>query len=270
MGKYSDNDIEDIEDIDIDDLTEFSVTVDQLVGRNFYHYTDGNQDKEHPTAYEFPDFSLDESDDDDDDSDSDEENELNEYLPEECWVKRYVDLEDPSICYIVYLDVDEDGSIVDSGCVQENTWYSSINSFFIIPGAEPRGEKSYESIYYPPDNVKDDIILLLKDRAIPPKFSFIGKKLPQDMIISFPNGSIQTQYTYALQSAYRLAYMHMTVDVDEKGIIKELTYSSWKSSGSGYGDMFSRPTSYPDREDEAMDMILHLYDMYTDEEISTL
>ena len=33
-------------------------------------------------------------------------------------------------------------------------------------------------------------------------------------------------------------------------------------SGSAYGDMFSRPVIYSDRREEAMDMLLYIYDQY--------
>lgn len=35
-----DDEDEEEEEIDVDDLSEYSVTFEQLIGRNFYHYTD--------------------------------------------------------------------------------------------------------------------------------------------------------------------------------------------------------------------------------------
>ena len=64
---------EDEEEIDVDDLSEFSVTVEQLIGRNFYHYTDCELDESQPAAYDFSELVLDESDDEDEDDDDEEE-----------------------------------------------------------------------------------------------------------------------------------------------------------------------------------------------------
>ena len=72
------------------------------------------------------------------------------------------------------------------------------------------------------------------------------------MIEGGGNGGSDTEYVYALQSAYRLAYMHMTVDTEEDGTIEDFNYSTYQSSGSSYGDMFSRPVLYSDRADEAI------------------
>ena len=44
----------------------------------------------------------------------------------------------------------------------------------------------------------------------------------------------------------------MTVDTEEDGTIEDFNYSTYQSSGSSYGDMFSRPVLYSDRTDEAI------------------
>lgn len=62
----------------------------------------------------------------------------------------------------------------------------------------------------------------------------------------------------------------MSIDTDENGIIENFDYSSYQSSGSSYGDMFSRPQYYSDRFDEAVDMLLHILDQYTDQEFADL
>ena len=59
-----------------------------------------------------------------------------------------------------------------------------------------------------------------------------------------------------------MAYMHMSVDTSEDGIIEDFAYSTYRSTGNSYGDMFSRPESLSDRTDEAMDMLLYIYDKY--------
>ena len=90
------------------------------------------------------------------------------------------------------------------------------------------------------------------------------------MIDEGGNGGSNTEYTYALQSAHRLAYTHMSVETSEDGIIESFSYSSYQSSGSAYADMFSRPVACSDRQDEAIDMLLYIYDMYTNEELEKI
>lgn len=275
------NDEDDEEELNMDDLTKYSVTVNQLIGRNFYHYTDCEVDEDQPAEFPLGDLELDESEDEedededkasdeDDEDDEDEEEGLADYLPDDCWVKRFVDDDDPNTCYLLYLVVGKVGSIEDSGCIEETTQrMGGGGSFFMIPGMDLGGSKSYGYASYPPEKVTDDLKLLFKGRSIPLDFSFIGKQLPQNMIDESGNGGSNTDYIYARQSAYRLAYMHMSVDTTEEGIIEGFSYSSYQSSGSGYGDMFSRPVRYSDRRDEAADMLLHIYDMYSDEEFKS-
>ena len=273
---------EDEEEIDVDDLSEFSVTVEQLIGRNFYHYTDCELDESQPAAYDFSELVLDESDDEDEDDDDEEGDEdayededendksegLADYLPDDCWVKRFVDDDDPNTFYLLYIVLNEDGKIEYSGCIEETSQQMGGGGFFfMIPGMEMPSVKSYDYNSYPPEKVIDDLRLLFKGRALPLDFSFVGKRLPQAMIDEGGNGGSDTEYTYAIQSAFRLAYMHMSVDTTEDGVVEDFSYSTYQSSGSAYGDMFSRPTCFSDRKDEAMDMLLHIYDMYTDEEL---
>ena len=255
------------EGLDIEDLSEYSVTAAQLKGRNFYHYTDCKIDDDQLAELPIGDLELDESDEDEDDED-DEDTELEEYLPDEFWVKRFYDAYDTNVCYLLYLVVNEDGSIEDSGCLEETTQgMGGGGFFFMVPGMEMEGDKSYDYASDPPDKILDDLRLLFEGRAIPPDFSFIGKRLPHKMIEKGGNGGSKTEYTYALQSAYRSAYTHMSIDTTENGVIESLSCSSYQSSGSGYGDMFSRPVCIGDRREEAMDMLLYLYDQYSAAEL---
>ena len=64
--------------------------------------------------------------------------------------------------------------------------------------------------------------------------------------------------------------MHRSVDTAEDGIIEGFSYSTYQSSGSEYGYMFSRPTCISDRKYEALDMLLYIYDKYTDEELKEI
>lgn len=60
-----------------------------------------------------------------------------------------------------------------------------------------------------------------------------------------------------------LAYM--SVETGSDGIIDNFSYSSYPSSGSSYGDIFSRPMNYCDRKNEVFDMLLHILGQYTEE-----
>ena len=261
----------------VDELTNYSVTIEQLIGRNFYHYKNYIIDVNQPASFPLGDVLLDETEDEeedeydeDDDVDIDHEAEdtLEEYLPEDCWVKRFVDDDDPNTCYLLYLVVGNDGGIEDSGCIEETTQRMGGGGFFfMVPGMDLGGTKYYNYNSYPPEKVVDELSLLLIGRSIPLDFSFIGKRLPQKMIDEGGNGGSNIEYTYALQSAYRLAYMHMSVDTNEEGVVEGFSYSTYQSSGSSYGDMFSRPVLISDRKEEAADMMLHIYDMYTEKEL---
>lgn len=272
LGDEEDN----LEDYDVDDLTEHVVTIELLIGRNYYHYTNSQKDELQPLSYNLTDFDLDvsekEVEEEDDDEDQDESSEdLSDYLPEDCWIKRFVDDDDPNTYYLLYLVVDEEGRITESGCLEETTQRIGGSSFFImIPGMDLPGVKSYDYNSYPPENVVDDLHMLFSGRTLPLDFTFTNKRLPQKMIDEGGNGGSDTEYTYALQSAYRLAYMHMSIDTTEDGIIEGFNYSSYQSSGSGYGDMFSRSVLYSDRCDEAIDMLLYIYDKYTGEELEQM
>lgn len=241
---------------------EYSIRMEMLVGRNYYHYTDGTRDNQQPLICMLPDISVDESNEDE------EDDTYCKLLPANCWVKRFVDDEDPFIAYLSYLIIDDNGMIEKRGCITETSQrLGGGGLFFMLPGIELPMEKSYSVCSLIPDKVEDDYRLLISGKALPLDYSFIGKRLPQKMIDEGGNGGSITDYTYALQSAYRLAYMHMSISTTKDGVIEDFDYSTYQSSGSSYGDLFSRPVLYSDRKDEAMDMLLYLYDMYTEKEL---
>ena len=140
----------------------------------------------------------------------------------------------------------------------------------MIPGMEMTGAKSYDEELFAPEKVLEDAKRLLNRPSLPLDFSFIGKRLPQEMIDEGGNGGSNTNYTFALQSAYRSAYTHLSIDTNEDGIIEDFYYSSYQSSGSAYGDMFSRPVQLGDKKEEAIDMLLYIFDKYSNEELGQL
>ena len=125
------------------------------------------------------------------------------------------------------------------------------------------GEKSYSEEFFPPEKVKEDAKRLMDGIAMPLDFCFVGKPFPQAM-------KEAGEHSFALSSAFRKAYMHLDIETDDDGCITDLYYSTYESTGSAYGDMFSRPVSTSDRKEEAMDMLLYIYDRYSEEERETL
>ncbi len=267
MSDY--NDFEE-DDFSLDDLEYEKFSVEQLAGRNSYHYTNGLQDPVQPASYALSELELSE-----DEEDEDEEGAAPspiEDLPADCWVKRYVDDEDPSFCYLLYLVHDDENCVTEVGCLSEKNQSFGGGLGLLFPGVFLPGEKSYfvEDICEMPDKVLKDAKCLLLSPDFPLDFTFIGKRLPQQMIDEGGNGGDNTDYTFALQSAHRMAYTHMSIDTTEEGIIENLDYSSYQSSGNPYGDMFSRPILVGDRADEALDMLLYIFDLYTEEEYREL
>ena len=257
------------DDFDIAYLEGEEVSVETLVGRNFYHYTDGELDAEQPLAYSFPDLELELDEESEENEEAEEvDSGLYEVLPDDCWVKRYVDDDDPETCYLLYVALDEDGYINDAGCYMEVKQSSGLSLLF--PGLDLPASKDYTYMADPPEKVTEDVERLLNYPALPLDFSFVGIRLPQFMIDEGGNGGDCTNYSFALQSAYRMAYTHMSIDTTEEGIIENIDYSSYQSTGSAYGDMFTRPVKLGDRKEEAMDMLLYILDQYTVEELKQI
>lgn len=271
-GKIINEDLKD--ECESDKYIGSIVSLEDLIGRNFYLYSNGQKDESQPFELNLSDLELDtesndedmtDEDEDEDDYD-DEENNLAGYLPEKCWVKRISAAEDGYEAYhLVAITIDNSGKIDNITVILEEVQRMG-NGWFMIPGMELEGSSSYEEMDYYPDDVIKELDLLVNHRFLPKEFSFVGKRLPLAMIDEGGNGGSNTEYTYALQSAYRMAYMHMSIDTDESGIIDGFDYSSYQSSGNSYGDMFSRPQYYSDRSDEAVDMLLHILDQYTEQE----
>ena len=261
-----------------------AITIKQLVGRNFYHYTHCEKDCKQPAEYQISDLKLSlkeqeeaeqeedeeqEELEEDESCDDEEFDELSVYLPEDCWVKRFVDDEDFNLFYLLFLKLDENGQIEESGCIAEEIRKIGFGGFmFMTPGFDLGVSKSYDILYDLPDKASAELRVLESDGAMPLDFKFRGRKLPKGFMERWGDGSDTSCYTYTLQSAHRLAYMCVNISVDEKtGAIKDFEYTTYQSSGDGYGDMFSRPVAIDDREDEAVDMLLSIYDLYEKDEL---
>lgn len=257
-----------------DEIKEIAVTEELLIGRNFYHYTDGECDEEQPFTLETDLSYLESSDDDEYDEDEEDEEEdtydeeYDEYLPRDCWIKKISAFEDDEeIYYHIILEV-KDG--VASVSVVKDEVQRRGGGMFFFPGMTMPASHYYDEVDADdyPEAVENELDALVKKRYLPNKFSFMGKKLPQKILDRGGNGGDMTDHTYAIQSAHRLAYTHMSVTTTEDGIIEDFSYSSYQSTGSGYGDMFSRPHGISDKHEEIVDMLLYILDLYTEEEIA--
>lgn len=259
-----------------ENISDIQVTDELLIGRNFYHYTNGECDEEQPFVLEtdlsYLEASDDGDDEDDDDYDEDEyDEEYGEYLPLDCWIKKISAFkDDKEIYYHIILEVND--GVATSISVVKDKVYRLGGGMFFVPGMAMPADHDYEEVdvYDYPEEVYNELKALKKKRYLPNKFSFMGKKLPQKILDRGGNGGDMTDHTYAIQSAYRLAYTHMSVLTTENGIIKDFDYSSYQSTGSGYGDMFAHSNDIGDKHEEIVDMLLYIIDLYSDEEFDSL
>lgn len=284
-----------------DGSSDIEVTEELLIGRNFYHYTDGERDEEQPfileTDLSYLESSNDEDDDDDYDEDYDEDDEdegededeyddddededededeydeeYDEYLPRDCWIKRISTFEDDEAIYYHVILEAEDGVVTNVSVLRDEISHISGGMFF-IPGMTMPENHYYEEVDADdyPEEINNELESLKKKRYLPNKFSFMGKKLPQEILDRGGNGGDMTVHICAIQSAYRLAYTDISVSTTKEGIIEDFDYSSYQSTGSAYGDMFSRPHIINDKHEEIIDMLLYILDLYTDEEIKEI
>ena len=239
-----------------------------LIGRNYYLYEDGVKAKDQPAHYKPAGIAIDCSSEDEDEEEKDEDPEeaesdgLESYVPDRCWIRRISALEDGQESYfLIAITVDDHYTITGITCVKETIIQQGGSMFFFVPGLlEGSSASEYEEVDSYPLRVFEELARLVAGRSIKPDFSIIGKPIPQWM-------NDHNEYnSFALQSGYRSAYSHISIELDGEDCFDELEYSTYQSSNSAYGDMFARPQMISDREDEAVDMILYIVDRYTDSE----
>ena len=254
---------------------ELSLTEDILIGRNFYHYTYGKCSEHQPFTLSTDLSDIEEVPDEEDDgaeSNEDINKELNKYLPSDCWLKKIsaYDEDDEEIYYIIAIAV-EGGRATNIVVVRDKVSRAGCG-MLCIPNTAIPSSHYYDEIDFDdyPEIVCCEFDALRVGKYLPNNFTFIGKKLPQAILDMGGNGGDMTEHTYAIPSAYRLAYMHMSVLTTEEGVIEDFDYSTYQSSGSAYSDMFSHPQMLDDRHEEIVDMLLYIVDLYTDEEYKQL
>ena len=273
---------------ELEELNEYigkPVTEDVLIGRNYMHLVDGAEVPA-PWTYEIRDFelSVDEEDDyedidnddsedidegevedeeDDEDELDDEENETEEAMlcrlfGSDIWVKHTaVDLMECEEYGIPFLSCILVVRLADGKTIEKiNVIVKAgrqFSSFFIIPGMGLRYE--YINPGELPPAAEKELDMLIAGRALKPGMTFTGKKVPEEI-----DGTI------SCPSAFRLAYYSLMYEPDENGSFSDMVYETYESNGSVYGNLFTRPVSLRDREDEAKDCLLFILDMCTPEE----
>ena len=243
------------------------VTKDTLAGRNYYLYVDGVIKSRQPISLKLQDLELDINRKEP--NIHKEDTDLTYLIPGEYWVKRIRANTEAEQNYVIAIKVDKAFEIKACYVMSESVMRMG-GGFFVIPGEEMQAYRSFNALETIPEMVMAELDLLISNRYLTKDFSFIGKKLPNAMIEENSNGGSNTEYTYALQSPYRSAYTHMTVYTDEEGIIEDFSYESYYSTGSSWGDMFSRPKIISDRKDEAIETLLFIIDHYTNKEYNAV
>ena len=135
----------------------------------------------------------------------------------------------------------------------------------MIPGMELPSTRTYAESNFMPWFAEKDLEYM-SSRPMPLDFSFINLKLPQKIMDQHKDAGDSKRYRLSLQSAHRSAITHLNIITAADGIIQEMTYSTYQSSGDLYTDMMTRPIPLDDREDEALDALLEIYNSYTADE----
>ena len=244
-----------------------TVTIEQLKGRNYYHYTKGCLDRRQPGTLRLgkfleyhggrrrrdkvtPELTI--------------PKKYRELFPRNCWVRRFVSVMNPYLCYILCIEVGENGRIEKVVFIEQYSKPSGWNDHYMsLLTKRDRSDFYYEISFDLPEKVVDELKSLVAGRYIPSGFKLIGRKLPSYFI--------DRGRTYALQSPYRLAYMNIVVKTDETLIIQDIEYSTVLADGKGWSALFSIDRKQiEDRKDERADMLIYIYDKYSDEEIRTM
>lgn len=247
----------------------FEVTEEILIGRNYYHYTYGEKDDEQSFVLNHDILScLSEYDEDDDEEEVD--NELADYVPDDCWIKRICATDDDGEAYYIVAVEVKNNEVVGITTLLDEV-YRAGGGLFFIPGKALSGSHSYEEVDADDyEAIENEIKNLKRGRYLSKDFSFVGKILPNEIIVNDKYNGDDTCYLICLQSAHRLAYMDLFINTDEKGVVENFEYTTYQSTGSGYGDLFSRPQALNDKNEEAIDMLLYITDKYTDEEYESI
>lgn len=158
---------------------------------------------------------------------------------ENVWVKRLpIDPE----------DYEEEAYIVISISLNKKNEIRSINCYVEIM-------YGLESMMGLTPEVVDEIEALCNNKYLPKDYTFIGKKVTDELkSILYPNNA-GCDYSLHVMSAFRFVTTSIFIDVDENECIKEMTYDTNENCS-----MFVRPTSYEDCYSDLLDALIIMHD----------
>ena len=262
---YYEEDDEDYMDLS-DIIYDVEVDEEALIGRNFHHYVNGNIDKTEKFSLDFEKIIRSELEYDKDNYDIEG---ISEYISNDCWIKKINIPEEPETNFILVLEINDKGCLdgVDEITVFAETVSNTGSDLFHIPEIETDRNVYYQLLDYIPMEAGMELKMLSENKWLGNYFSFIGKPMPQVLLDECDDDEDGLIYTLTLQSAYRSAYMVMNVYADEEGIIEDFDYLTYKSTGSGYMDMFTRPEMIENNYYEIADMLIEFFDKYDEDEL---
>lgn len=242
---------------DKDDLLGKKVTIERLVGRNYYHYTNSKLDEKQPLILHVND-NLECLAGEGECDEITPEIEIHEsywnWCPDDCWIKRLVDDEEAYKCYIICLEINDNGVIEKAYCINELSKPSGWDQpFMALLTQRDRSDFYYETVAELPEKVVAEFANLLSGPYLKPGIKLNEMKLLEKYVN-------EGRAYYALQSPYRLAFMETRIDTDEKGVIQTFVYSSLLSDGRRWSKLFSNREIIENRNDEKRDMLLHILD----------
>lgn len=239
------------------------VSAAALAGHNYYHYIDGEYVNNERGQYLFPDLDI-ALDDEHDELNDD----LEQLLPKNCWLKQYPDRLSSTERHIIYLVLDGDWKVRDFGYIKEEIQVHG-GGFIMIPGMELPSTKTYTESNYIPWFAEIDLKNMVA-RPMPLDYSFINQKLPQRILDHSVYAESNKRYRISIQSAHRSAITHLIISTNEDGIVEDMSYATYQSSGSLFTSMMTRPIPLHNREDEALHALLEVYNSYTAEEFENI
>ena len=140
----------------------------------------------------------------------------------------------------------------------------ACGGFFIeMPGMGESMASHFNHMPMFPPEVLEELDMLVAGRYYKPGFSFIGKVFPSNL--NYMNGCDGAR-TIAKASAFRNSYFHLSIYLNEDGLIESFEFSQYINEHS----MFQRPQSSDEDIIDGLDCALMLLDAYTDEEYEQL
>ena len=127
---------------------------------------------------------------------------------------------------------------------------------------EIRNIKCYIYIMYGIENmlcltpeVLSELNALCEGKYLPKDFSFIGKKVTENLKSVFHLNNAGCDYSLHVMSAFRYVTTSIFINVDENDCIKEMTYAT-----NGICSMFERPQEFDTAYSDLLDALILMHD----------